>query len=119
MNTYTVRFKATPMIGSPNFGKFAGAYCTIWVLSDSEASARERAIDHAAAAGWQFAHLEVILAKDREFWVDDAEFVERFDRAQRDGIAARFDAYESRSQDKILFLVDEVRRYNGTLVPDQ
>jgi hypothetical protein len=91
-----MRFETKPAIAGENFGLFAGAYWTAWVVSDDPQVAMERAVDYASARGWQFERGGDIHVVERSHHAGDDGLLERFDAAQRDGIAVVIDTFKRR-----------------------
>ena len=93
MSTYLIHFKAMPIIGSENFGRFAGAYFTNWALAENLDAAMQRVIDHAAVLGWQFDERKDVHIVTRDSHLSDAELLAAFDTVQTLGVAAIIDTF--------------------------
>ena len=75
MKTYLLRFETKPAIDSENLGRFAGAYWTAWVVSDSKENAMGRAMEYASKRGWQFERGKDIHIVERTSHSKDLELL--------------------------------------------
>ena len=83
-------------MGSDNFGHFAGGLWTVWVVASDAESAMLRATDYAAERGWLFSRHERTARVERAIHCGDDLMLQRFDEAQRVGIAAILDTFKTK-----------------------
>ena len=96
--TFLIKYRARPNAMCRQQGKTTDADCTFWITGHDPEEAKKRALCYGLEMGWDFKHWQLVTLTDPSDCGGDPRQFEKFEKAQRDGVACSIEILEQDEQ---------------------